>query len=100
MGRGEGRSRQRGPRIDSRVEIESRARREFLRLPPDVQERIIDAVDDLVMNPRPSGAKRLVGRDGYRLRLGEYRILYTVDDENRAVRVYRTGHRRDIYSGL
>lgn len=100
MGRGEGRGWQREPRVNYQVEIESRARREFLRLPPDVQERIVDAIDDLVMNPRPPGAKRLVGRDGYRLRQGDYRILYTVEDDIRVVRVYRIGHRRDIYRSL
>ena len=99
MGRGEDRGRPREPRVNYRVEIESRARREFLRLPTDVQERIIDAIDDLARNPRPPGAKRLVGRDGYRLRQGDYRILYPVDDEIRVVRVYRIGHRRDIYRG-
>ncbi len=99
MGRGQGRGGQRGPQVNYRVEIESRARREFLSLPPDVQARIIDATDDLVTTPRPPGARRLVGRDGYRLRQGDYRILYTVDDKSRVVRVYRIGHRRDIYRG-
>jgi len=100
MGRGEGRGQQRGLRVNYRVEIESRARREFLSLPTDVQERISDAIDGLARNPRPPGAKRLVGRDGYRLRQGDYRILYTIEDSSRVVRVYRIGHRRDIYRGL
>ena len=85
MGRGQGGGRQREPQVNYRVEIESRARREFLSLPPDVQARIIDAIDDLVTNPRPPGARRLVGRDGYRLRQGDYQILYTVEDRSRLV---------------
>lgn len=71
MGRGQGGGRQRRPQVNYRVEIESRARQEFLSLPPNAQARIIDAIDDLVTNPRPPGARRLVGRDGYRLRQGD-----------------------------
>ncbi|MBI2901867.1 MAG: type II toxin-antitoxin system RelE/ParE family toxin [Planctomycetes bacterium] len=47
--------------------------------------------------PRPPRAKRLVGKAGYRIRRGDYRILYVVDDDARRIRVYRIGHRRDVY---
>jgi mRNA interferase RelE/StbE len=97
MGRGQGRGQERGPQIPYTIEIESRARRDYLSLPPEMQTRISAAIDDLATNPRPPGAKRLVGQDGYRLRQGDYRILYTVDDQARIIRVYRIGHRRDIY---
>ena len=80
-----------------KVELETRARREFLSLPADMRERISDAIDDLQTNPRPPGAKRLVGQEGYRIRKGDYRILYTVDDKARLVRVYRVAHRREVY---
>lgn len=80
-----------------RVELETRARRDFLGLHPDARERIADAIDDLAVDPRPPGAKRLVGRDGLRVRAGDYRILYTVDDKARRVHVYIIGHRRDVY---
>lgn len=83
-----------------RIELETRGRREYLRLPRNVQERIGEALDDLAANPRPPGAKRLAGSPGYRLRQGDYRILYTVDDTSRLVRVYRVGHRREIYRRL
>jgi mRNA interferase RelE/StbE len=65
-----------------------------------VQVRISEAIDDLATYPRPPGAKRLVGQNGYRLRQGDYRVLYTVDDQARVIRVYRIGHRRDIYRHL
>ena len=97
MGRGQSRGPERRPQVPYRIEIESRARRDFLSLPPEVQARISDAIDDLATNPRPPGAKRLVGQGGYRLRQGDYRILYAVDDRARVIRVYRIGHRRDIY---
>lgn len=80
-----------------RIEIETRARREFLGLPDQVREVITEAIDDLAADPRPPGAKRLLVKSGYRLRKGDYRILYTVDDKEGLIRVYRVGHRRDIY---
>ncbi len=79
------------------VELESRARRELLELPRNIQRRAADILDDLSNNPRPPGAKKLVGQDGYRVRMGDYRILYTIDDRKRLVRIYRIGHRREIY---
>ncbi|MBI2082990.1 MAG: type II toxin-antitoxin system RelE/ParE family toxin [Deltaproteobacteria bacterium] len=80
-----------------RVELESRARREFLELPKEVQKRFTDVIDDLQSNPRPPGAKRLTGLEGYRIRKGDYRLLYTVDDQNSIIRIYRIGHRREVY---
>lgn len=79
------------------VELESRARRELLDLPKNYQRRAADILDDLSSNPRPPGAKKLVGQNGYRVRTGDYRILYTVDDRKRLVHIYRIGHRREIY---
>jgi len=82
------------------VEVETRARREFYNLPNDVQARIEEVIDDLQENPRPPGAKPLIGKEGYRIRKGDYRVLYTVDDKSHVVSVYRIGHRRDVYRGL
>lgn len=79
------------------IELETRARRELLDLPRAVQQRIADCLNDLENDPRPPGAKKLVGQDGYRIRKGDYRLLYTVDDANRRVRIYRAGHRREVY---
>ncbi len=80
-----------------RVELETHARREYRSLPAHVLERVSEAIDDLQANPRPPGCKKLVGSTGYRIRTGNYRILYTIDDHAKIVRVYRIGHRRDIY---
>jgi mRNA interferase RelE/StbE len=79
------------------VALESRARREILDLPRNTQRRIADILDDLSNNPRPPGAKKLVGQDGYRVRTGDYRVLYTIDDRKHLVRIYRIGHRREVY---
>jgi mRNA interferase RelE/StbE len=82
-----------------KVEVETRARREYRDLPSHIREQIADAIDDLQLNPRPPGAKKLVGKNGYRIRTGDYRILYAIDDQLHLVRVYRIGHRREVYRG-
>lgn len=82
-----------------RVLVDSRAARELESLPKSAIQRIDRAILDLAENPRPAGVKRLRGklRDGWRIRVGPYRILYRIDDEAREVRVFMIGHRRDIY---
>jgi mRNA interferase RelE/StbE len=80
-----------------KVEVETRARREYRDLPRDAREEVTDAIDDLQTDPRPPGAKKIVGADGYRVRTGDYRILYALNDDSHTVRVYRIGHRREVY---
>lgn len=80
-----------------RIELETRARRELIALPRIIQQRIADCLSDLEGNPRPPGAKKLVGQEGYRIRKGDYRLLYTIHDAQRLVRIYRIGHRREVY---
>lgn len=83
-----------------KVELETRARREYRSLPIHAREQVTDAIDDLQVNPRPPGCKKLVGENGYRIRTGDYRILYAVDDRSRIVSIYRIGHRREVYRRL
>lgn len=59
--------------------------------------RIEIALDFLVENPRPPKSKKLVGRVGYRIRVGDYRILYEVKDQEIVVLVFRIAHRREAY---
>lgn len=80
-----------------KIELETHARREYRDLPARVREQVADAINDLQGNPRPPGSKKLVGSGGYRIRTGNYRILYTIDDAESIVRVYRIGHRREVY---
>ena len=83
--------------VTYKIEFETRSRREYRDLPATVQEQLGDSLDDLQINPRPPGCKKLIGTTGYRIRIGKYRILYTIDDAASLVRVYRIGHRRDVY---
>lgn len=81
-----------------RVEFTTRAAREFRQLPEATRRRIAVRIDALTVNPRPQGARKLTGTDDlYRLRTGDYRILYQIEDRVVLVTVIRIGHRRDVY---
>lgn len=82
------------------MQLETSAVRQFKALEAEVQVRVTAAIDDLAKNPRPPGAKKLVGTTGYRVRTGDWRILFAVDDPARIIRVYRIGNRRDVYKNL
>ena len=66
-------------------------------IPKKDVKRIISAIRGLASEPRPPGAKQLSGQDRYRIRQGNYRILYTIEDEKLIVCVVRVGNRRDVY---
>ena len=72
-------------------------RKELAALPAKTRERIHQRILSLENNPRPRGARKLQGQEAYRLRVGDYRVLYTVDDSARQVMVYAIGHHRDVY---
>ena len=81
-----------------RVELSNRAKRDVATLSPQVQTRILKALRTLEANPRPLGVEKLKGEDdAYRLRVGDYRILYEVHDEVLLVLVVKVGHRREVY---
>lgn len=68
------------------------------RLPISVQIRIVAAVDGLQDNPRPPGAVKLTGEpDLWRIRVGDYRVIYSIDDERLIILVVRIAHRKDVY---
>ena len=81
-----------------RVEFKPSAARALRKLDADIQRRVIARVETLAENPRPPGAEKLEGmRDLYRIRVGDYRIIYQVADKVLLVLVVRVGHRRDVY---
>jgi mRNA interferase RelE/StbE len=79
------------------VFILRRAQKVLAELPPDVYERAKEAIKNLGEEPRPHGCKKLTGREGWRIRVGEYRIIYEIDDGQSVVTILDIGHRRDIY---
>ncbi len=80
-----------------RIEVDNRAVKELLRLPKAAVARLHEAISALIQEPRPPGARKLTGREGYRIRIGPYRVLYEVEDELQRIRIYRIGHRKDVY---
>lgn len=80
-----------------RIEIETRAKGELFDLPKEIVRRIAAAFADLENNPRPPGAKKLTAQEGYRIRIGDYRILYSIDDKEHCLKIYRIAHRREVY---
>jgi mRNA interferase RelE/StbE len=74
------------------------ARKELQNLDPQVARRILKAIEALVANPRPSGVVKLEGAsDLWRVRVGEWRVVYRISDRDRVVDVIAVRHRRDAY---
>ncbi|WP_431805993.1 type II toxin-antitoxin system RelE family toxin [Microbacterium paraoxydans] len=80
-----------------RIELRPAAVRALKKIDHQDRARIRGAIALLGENPRPPGAKALQGRDGLRVRVGNYRIIYTVQDDVLVVVVVNLGHRRDVY---
>jgi mRNA interferase RelE/StbE len=67
------------------------------KLPNQVADLILNAISELENNPRPQGFKKLKGRDGYRIRIGNYRIIYKIFENELVIDVITLGHRKDVY---
>lgn len=81
-----------------RVEFTAAAARQVKKLPRPARDRVLDAIDDLQDDPRPHGAKKLAGEQrAWRVRVGDYRVIYDVLDSELVVTVVRAGHRREVY---
>ncbi len=81
-----------------RVDISPAALRQLRKLDPVARRRVQAAIELLSHEPRPSGATKLVGGEGeWRVRTGDYRVVYEVHDQILVVLVVAVGHRRDIY---
>ncbi len=80
-----------------RLVIDRYAQKQLGKIPPPHFNRIVKAINDLAINPRPPGCKKLTGRAGYRIRVGDYRVIYNIEDKILTVFVIDIGHRKDIY---
>ena len=83
-----------------RVEVATRARRDLERLAPSILGRIHPILAALAGDPRPTGNQKLVGLEAYRIRVGDHRVIYEIDDATRVVVVIRVRHRREVYRRL
>jgi mRNA interferase RelE/StbE len=76
----------------------TQAQKEFLALGNDLKERVAELMETLVQNPRPSGCKKMKGyKNRWRVRVGDYRIVYEVHDGELIILVVRVAHRREVY---
>ena len=77
--------------------IKTSAERELRALPKEDLRRVLDRIRALAATPRPHGTEKLSGQERYRIRQGDYRIVYAIDDEARLVEIVKIGHRREVY---
>jgi len=80
------------------VLLERGAERDLRRLPEPIHVRLVRAINELSRNPRPRGCRKLSGsKNDWRIRVGDYRVIYEIADANQIVRVNRVRHRREAY---
>ena len=80
------------------VQIERRAERDLRSLSTALFQRIIPHIKALANNPRPPGCHKLAGsKNDWRIRVGDYRVVYEVDDRRKVVKIFRVRHRREVY---
>ena len=81
-----------------KIQWKSSAVKELQKLPQEIIRKIHHAVEDLGQNPHPYGSKKLVGSEnGFRIRLGDYRIIYTITSKTLTIEIVRIGHRKNVY---
>lgn len=83
------------------VEIAPAAGRQIKKLPAPIQKRIIKRIEGLQSNARPPGVEKLEGKHVfYRVRVGDYRIIYEVQEQALVILIVKVGHRREVYRGV
>lgn len=79
------------------IRIERLAQKSLASIPQPYQDHIIDAIYNLATIPRPHGTCKLSGKDAWRIRVGDYRIIYEIDDNKLNILIITLGHRKEIY---
>ena len=82
------------------IEIKKSASKELSKLPKKELKSVINKIKNLSADPRPTGSKKLSGDEKYRVRVGNHRVLYTIEDEKLVIYIVKVGHRKDIYKML
>jgi mRNA interferase RelE/StbE len=80
-----------------KIFIKRSAAKEIEKISKSHRKRIVSKIQDLSREPRPPGVKKLSGEEKYRIRQGEYRILYNIDDSIITITVVKVGNRNDVY---
>ncbi len=84
-------------KIDYKIEIKKSAQKELKNLPNKELKRVIEKISSLATNPRPTECKKLSGDEKYRVRIGNYRILYSIEDNILTIFIIKVGHRKNVY---
>jgi mRNA interferase RelE/StbE len=79
------------------VKLKRSAEKELDNLPTKIHDKVINILLSLKENPSPRNFKKLCGREGYRIRVGDYRILYLIDEPDKTIEVVSVAHRKDVY---
>lgn len=85
------------------IDIPRKIAKKLLRLPKKDQKKIVEKIDLLKVNPTPDGYKKLSGQNDlalYRIRVGDYRIIYAIEENCLIILIVEVGHRKDIYNCL
>ncbi len=82
------------------IELRRRAQRVLDRLPKSDFQAVVQAIKELVQTPRPRGVEKVKGTGLWRIRQGDYRIIYSINDNQQLVIVVRIGHRKEVYRSL
>jgi len=80
-----------------RIEVKRSAEKELRKLPKADVIRILTQIEALADDPRPNGSIKLTNQENYRVRVGKYRVLYSIEDDILTVYVVKVGHRKDVY---
>ena len=80
-----------------RVLIKPSAAKELVAIPKKPRARVIEKIRRLAIDPGPQGSEKLTGEEKYPIRQGDYRTLYSIEDDNKTVTVMKIGHQRDVY---
>jgi mRNA interferase RelE/StbE len=80
-----------------KIEIKKSASKEIAKLPKTVLKRVLNKIQLLSLEPRPSGCKKLSADEKYRVRIGDYKILYSIEDDKLVIYIVKVGHRKNIY---
>lgn len=79
------------------IKLDKRVEKELDTIPDKIFDKIKKVISSLKDNPRPLGVKKLTNQEHWRIRVGEYRILYEIDDKEKIIAIFKIKHRKDVY---
>ena len=80
-----------------KIYLTTKADKQLKKLPRRMHDLLVSNIEELATQPMPVSSSKLVGRDGYRVRIGDYRILYTFDKKKKEITVFSVANRREAY---